>query len=277
VRYIFLGNSVTFGYNTLAEKSFTSLLESRLNLDLPAPRYQIANLAVPGYNVRQEYNKLKEFGESRFERLFVGFCFNDVTSRFDFDSQFGGQDVFESIPNRSAPWQIRVSLALKNRYALCYWGDRILGQLLSIGRKSHGSGRQEASLNLLNDVINGTDNDLCKKAWAKTLEELDLLRLYAEELDVPLTILIYPYRSMYPEIALGRNDSYPAAPLTWWADRHLIDYIDFIQVIREYAEETTRDPGEFFMDMNHFNSEGHRTVAETLYHYVNEEKKRFRD
>ncbi len=78
-RILVLGDSVTFGHGATFETTYPYLLEERLNAWRPDIGWQVWNLAVPGYNTRQELRHLEEVGP-RFhpDLVIVGFYPNDI-------------------------------------------------------------------------------------------------------------------------------------------------------------------------------------------------------
>jgi hypothetical protein len=79
-RIIVLGDSVTFGHGAVYETTYPFLLEERLKQWRPDVTWEVWNLAVPGYNTRQELTHLREIGP-RFQPdlVVVGFYPNDYT------------------------------------------------------------------------------------------------------------------------------------------------------------------------------------------------------
>jgi len=77
-RILVLGDSVTFGHGTLDETTYPYLLEQRLTEWRPEIDWQVWNLAVPGYNTRQELLLLEQVGR-RYDPdlVVVGFFPND--------------------------------------------------------------------------------------------------------------------------------------------------------------------------------------------------------
>lgn len=268
IRIAFIGNSVTFGYDTPLDQTFPILLKAFLNQNAIPPQYEIANLAVPGYDVPQELNKLKEYESCSFDHLLVGFCFNDVTSKFEFDPAFGGETVFERVPNQETPWQIRASLSLKNRYQLCYFGMKIIEVITSKISRRRGPARKGSIYTLGTDILTGKETEETRRAWEMTIAELDSLHFYAEDRNLPITLLIYPYKQMYTGVQNVQSANYPAKPLIDWVKSHNIAYLDFIQIFDKEAQATGGSPLDYFMDDNHPNRLGHRLIAESLFSYI---------
>ncbi len=72
-RIVFLGDSVVEGFQIAPEKRFTELLDNLLG-----EKYEILNLGVQGYNLRQEVEYLKIAGiDYQPDYVIFGICFND--------------------------------------------------------------------------------------------------------------------------------------------------------------------------------------------------------
>jgi hypothetical protein len=79
-RILVLGDSVTFGHGALYETSYPFLLEQRLREWRPDVKWEVWNLAVPGYNTAQELAQLQQVGDRyQPDLVIVGVFLNDFT------------------------------------------------------------------------------------------------------------------------------------------------------------------------------------------------------
>jgi GDSL-like Lipase/Acylhydrolase family len=77
-RVVVLGDSFTFGGKVPLEQTFSRTLERKFQR-LDARRYEVINLAVPGYNTEQEMLSLREAGLAyRPDLVVVNFVLNDA-------------------------------------------------------------------------------------------------------------------------------------------------------------------------------------------------------
>jgi lysophospholipase L1-like esterase len=77
-RVVVLGDSFTFGGKVPLEQTFSAGLERALGALDPSRRYEVVNLAVPGYNTEQEMLALKEAGLAYHPDLvIVNYVLND--------------------------------------------------------------------------------------------------------------------------------------------------------------------------------------------------------
>ncbi len=59
-RIVILGDSVAFGWGVDLEDTFAKKLEAKLNHSYPLRQYEVINFSVPGYNLVQKLESLKE-------------------------------------------------------------------------------------------------------------------------------------------------------------------------------------------------------------------------
>lgn len=78
-RVVGIGDSYMFGWGVRPGKDYLSVLEERLAHDLPGERWEVLNLAVPGYNTAMEVETLVARGLAYDpDVVVVGFCWNDI-------------------------------------------------------------------------------------------------------------------------------------------------------------------------------------------------------
>ena len=83
VRIVGIGDSGMFGWGVDQDQDYLSVLESRLNEAGDGRRYEVLNLAVPGYNTGQEVEMLRDRGLAFRPRIvIVGWCDNDFSAPF---------------------------------------------------------------------------------------------------------------------------------------------------------------------------------------------------
>jgi lysophospholipase L1-like esterase len=78
-RIVGLGDSVMFGWGVGDREDYLAVLEAKLEQEELAARFEVLNMAVPGYNGVMELATLKEKGlRYRPDLVIVGFCGNDM-------------------------------------------------------------------------------------------------------------------------------------------------------------------------------------------------------
>ncbi len=74
-----IGDSFGFGQGVRGAERFSNVLESRLNRERPAERYQFFNACVPGMNIKRIAKTMERYVEyfARVERVVYSFTLND--------------------------------------------------------------------------------------------------------------------------------------------------------------------------------------------------------
>ncbi len=83
VRIVGIGDSGMFGWSVAQDQDYLAVLETNLSRRAGGPRYEVLNMAVPGYNTFQEYELLRTRGlDLQPDIVVVGWCDNDVYPPF---------------------------------------------------------------------------------------------------------------------------------------------------------------------------------------------------
>jgi lysophospholipase L1-like esterase len=78
-RIVGIGDSYMFGWGVPTGKDYLSVLEARLPTVRPGERWEVLNMAVPGYNTAMEVETLVARGLAYApDVVVVGFCWNDI-------------------------------------------------------------------------------------------------------------------------------------------------------------------------------------------------------
>ena len=78
-RIVGIGDSYMFGWGVATGKDYLSVLEERLKEVRPGERWEVLNMAVPGYNTAMEVETLVARGLAYApDVVVVGFCWNDI-------------------------------------------------------------------------------------------------------------------------------------------------------------------------------------------------------
>ncbi len=78
-RIVGIGDSYMFGWGVATGKDYLSVLEERVAKERPAERWEVLNMAVPGYNTAMEVETLVARGLAYApDVVIVGFCWNDI-------------------------------------------------------------------------------------------------------------------------------------------------------------------------------------------------------
>ena len=183
-RIVVLGDSFTFAGKVPLDGTMPKRLEERLRDADPSRRYQVLNLAVPGYNTAQEAGALEEAGlRYQPDLVLVAFVLNDALP--------AGQLVPAAA--RLPEWLRR---PLKRSYLVQFLYDREK-RLRSLLKKGSFKGASEVQ-----DLAPGTE------AFGRVTAALDRMRRACAASGATLVVAIWPM--------FERLDTYP------FADRHAL-------------------------------------------------------
>src|SRR5262249_39736248 len=173
VRVVAVGDSVTFGLGVNDDDTFCVQTERLLRSRHAGLDLEVNNLAVPGYDTRQEVTLLGRHVESlRPDVVLVGFYSNDVPDSLEDNAS--GTTVAATAP---APGQ-----ALHMNAAPTSWWDlemRKSRAIYTIGRAlrrfTHSGEWGMARYNLELDILQGHDTEQLKTAWSRVEKQFDIL------------------------------------------------------------------------------------------------------
>jgi lysophospholipase L1-like esterase len=274
-----LGDSVTMGHGVTRDETFANQLETLINADSAMPNSQIINTGVQGYATHQE---LVTFRRSlKFKPDFVAVCFvmNDVTEPFLVDRRLGGDGIdYHGVEQFSTA-------------VIGYlWNETGLGRLAQV-IWAGGGDLQEAQREEIFNVhymAANADDERIQNAWHKALEDLDAIAALAEQEDIPLLLMVFPFTFQF----LNDDLQNPQDRLLDHASMQGVPVIDFTSIFEDliFGPENVEDvkraklnPGDiqekyraqidrYFLDSDHLTEEGHAVVARILLAHMTEAK-----
>ena len=271
IRHLFIGNSITFGYAVNYNRSFVSLVENNVGCRIPEQQYRAVNLAVSGYNLDNYLYRMNEFPDYEFDRIFVGFCFNDLIASMDYKPDLNVGFFREDVSIWENPLKILIRLYLYKSNAV-FFTSKFIGQIqLKIFASKDRLVRRKYS-KMMTDIYLGVESEVMKNAWDETISKMDKIYEYSQKRKIPLTLLIFPESVMHIEGADSSITNYPAAPLVTWADQMEIDHLDYIKIYRQYADSTHIAPETLNFDGVHPTPEGHELIARSIENYLFEKE-----
>ncbi len=246
-KILVLGDSVSWG-NGIDDTNalFASRLEVELNSQGRGIGYEVINSGVPGYSTFQELAYLRRYGLALDPDLIIlQFCLNDVVERYRALADHGGNRHFLGVDTRGAA---------RGLYGALLRGSRAFEAAARVVQARMRDREQYYVRNLLSDDLSPE----LEAAWKRVRSELDGLLDEARAAELPMLLLIAPFRFQLDRPGGLRQ---PQDRLVAWAQANGIAFIDVLS----YME--LMDPGAaapLFNDDSHFSVAGHAFVAELL-------------
>ncbi len=254
LRIVAIGDSLTFGWGVNDDETFCSRLERLISSRFSGQDFDLVNLAVGGYDTRQEVGLLRRH-VSRLQPdvVLVGFYSNDVPEMYDDKGATtdNGEParVFHLNPAPTS-WldaHIRKSRAL-------YLSGRVVKRVSQRGEW----GRSGFSMEL--DLLSGRDSVPLNKAWERVAAQLNELRSMAAANAFAVGIVMLPPREQV-------QGAYPSAHyqdrLRAIAERLGFFVIDPLPALS--ASGITPETLYIPYDRNHPSAAGHRVIAQAVF------------
>ena len=259
-RVVLIGDSVTFGWGVADEETFGARLEKLLHEQWSGADVDVVNVAVPGYDTRQEITLL----ERNVERLepdlvLVGFYSNDVPDGLEDDKTLsdGGTRVLAKNPQpgqimhvSSAPdpwWELQL-----RRSRAAYVAGRLVRRVSSRGEW----GMSRFSMEM--DVLNGRDSADLNRAWSGIEAQFARLRELSKGRFVAGVVALPCREQVMGEFPNARYQT----RIREIAERSGLLMIDPLPALIA----SHRKPADLFIayDRNHPSAAGHEIIARAL-------------
>ncbi len=250
---LFVGDSVTLGYNLPARASFAWWTARMLNERHPQLDVEALNGGTCGYDMSQERNWFEEVGLGLDPDLVVlQFCMNDVAGQFD-----------PTLPP-SREQHVEIVLAEPPND----WSG-IQRAIFDIRRRmKYGSDLREAARRIehftLEEVIGPEPPEHVQRALTYALEDIDRIRATAEKKRKPLLFVIFP---IFAQLDDPSDPGRPQQKLCSFAESKGMHYLDLLPVYRRAIAEGAT-PQELLRDETHPSRLGHRVAARAIVEYI---------
>jgi len=256
VRVVAVGDSVTFGFGVNDDDTFCTQAERLLRSQHTGLNLEIVNLAVPGYDTRQEVTLLGRYVDQlRPDVVLVGFYSNDVPDSLE-DAASGttiattpaeGQTLhMNAAPTSFWDIQMRKSRAI-------YTVGR------AFKRFTHKGEWGMARFNMELDILQGHDTPQLDKAWGRVQEQFDVLQRMASSHGFAVGIVVLPPKEqvvgLYPTANYQRR-------LGSLAASHGFFFVDPLPRMMTTSEK--KDSLYIPYDRNHPTAAGHRLIGQTI-------------
>lgn len=245
-RILLLGDSVAWGdgiedINAIFPQQLQEILSHT-----DAEEYEIINSAVLGYSTFQQRKYLELYGMSLDPQLIVlQFCLNDVVERYSSLAHYGGDNVFLGVDTRHS---------IQGAYGFLMHNSRLFE---GMARMAMGWSRDIQAYKMEKLASDHLSKEL-KEAWDITLSEIEGIRQQAASRNIPLMLVIAPYRFQLDD---PENLNQPQKVLWEYARTKNVEVIDLLPIF-SHVNRSSDIP--LFNDANHFSIAGHTLAAQTL-------------
>jgi lysophospholipase L1-like esterase len=247
VKILLLGDSVAWGNGIPdTKKCFPYLLEKRLNASGKPETFEVINSAVPGYSTFQELKYLKLFGlKLKPHMVILQFSLSDVFERYLVLAEHGGDNIFLGIDTRKA---------VRGVYGFFLHHSRAFEALV---RWLQSRSRRRAEYQVVKMARDHLSRELTE-AWEVTLGEIEQIRVICRKQNIPLLLVVPPYRFQLKDPANLRQ---PQDRLIRYAHAKRVPLIDLLP---PFVSIGTRTSIPLFHDASHFTEFGHKVAAKVL-------------
>jgi lysophospholipase L1-like esterase len=256
-RLLFLGDSVTFGLGLEYEDTFPALVAARLG-DAGGLPVEAVNAGVGGYSPWQQHLYLVEEG-IRYapDLVVVSFVLNDVTEKFDL-ARFGGAgegwQLARNASSQLGKWLER----LASRSSIVYF-VRELGARLRFGADVKEGARERETLDV-RALVETPERPDVVRAWEVTLGNLGEIVDFCAERELPLLLVVVPFRFQLEEEGGGA----PQAVVGAFARDRSVPILDLLPRFAAALAASGGSPDDYFMDDVHLGPAGSALVADAI-------------
>lgn len=262
-RILYLGDSVTFGFQLNSYKqTFPYLMENLLE-EKSEIEVETINGGVGGYSPWQEYIFLSTEGiKYEPDLIVVAFVLNDVSEKLGL-VKFGGA---------GEGWQLENAVSgefekVFEKSSIVYFARKI-GARIRFGDNVQ-QGAQEKETAMVKDVVFSPDRSDIQEAWETTLQNVRKIFDYAKTKNIPAILVVFPFTFQFDNI---HTLSSPQRILNEYASNIEVPVIDLLPILFKRMEEDGTRPSDLFLDEDHLTPVGSKIVAEILVGFVREEK-----
>jgi lysophospholipase L1-like esterase len=256
-RVVAIGDSVTFGFGVNDGDTFCAQTELLLRSKVPSLDLDVVNIAVPGYDTRQEVALLRR-SLARLEPnlVLVGLYSNDIPDSLEDGA--GGTTI--------ATARVDDGRVLQMNAAPTSWWDLQLRKsraIYTIGRALRRFARKGewgmSRFTMEIDILEGRDSAQLDAAWDRVDKQLGMLHEMAVEHGFSVGVVVLPPREqvvgLYPHARYQNRVRSMAEPLGFFV-------IDPLPALAASKEKKDR----LFVpyDRNHPSEAGHRVIAHVI-------------
>jgi lysophospholipase L1-like esterase len=256
-RIVAIGDSVTFGFGVNDGETFCAQAEALLRERMPGVDLDVVNIAVPGFDTRQEVVLLRRtVSQLEPNLVLVGLYSNDIPDALEDGT--GGTTVATPRAGANQPLQMNAAptswwdIQLRKSRAV-YTVGRALRRFAHQGEW----GMSRFSMEL--DILEGRNTPQLDEAWTRVSRQFDELRNLAVVHGFAVGVVVLPPREqvlgLYPHARYQDR----VRPMTESEGFFIIDPLPALT-----ASSERKDRLFVAYDRNHPSEKGHRLIAQAI-------------
>jgi lysophospholipase L1-like esterase len=260
-RVLYLGDSVTFGFG-LADHAETFPYRVAEVLREHGDAVETVNAGVDGYSPWQERLFLEREG-LRYDPdlVVVTFVLNDVTEKLSL-VRFGGSSEGFQLENSYLSAVDR----LMSHSAIVQTARRVGARARFGDDIREGAIRQQWVE--VRALVDRPDDPEIREAWTMTADNLRGLFAVADVHDVPVLLVLVPFRFQLDD---PEGSSVPQREALALASEAGVAAIDLLPILTTRMRERGETPDDYFLDADHLTALGSEIVARSIARRIVEE------
>jgi len=256
-RVVAIGDSVTFGFGVNDEDTFCTQAEHLLRSRLPGVDLDVVNIAVPGYDTRQEVTLLAR-NVSRLEPnlVLVGLYSNDIPDSLE--DRSGGTTV--ATPRSGNDQTLQMNAAPTSWWDIQLRKSRAVytvGRALRRFARKGEWGMSRFTMEI--DILEGRNTAQLDAAWERVAQQLGALRTMSLAHGFSVGVVVLPPREqvvgLYPHARYQDRIRSIAEPLGFFV-------IDPLPALA--SSRVKKDRLYVAYDRNHPSGAGHALIAQVI-------------
>lgn len=249
-RLLFIGDSITFGYELGASDAYGSRTAELLNVRRGSTTFHSFNGGISGYDTQQELDWLVNVGfRLRPDIVVLQFCLNDVTSQYHPTYRDRGEH-FPELQCIERPTST---------------SGIVRGMMALIRRLRYGDDEQTSAERIqkieLEELLKDTDHVKLKARWENVASAMTQIVRQCRETRVGVVVVCFPIEQ---QVLLPDAPTHPQAWLGKLMESLDVPFLDLLPVYRERCGTGPEAASRLFLDETHPTVLGNQIAAEAL-------------
>ncbi|MCA9254565.1 MAG: hypothetical protein KDA33_02960, partial [Phycisphaerales bacterium] len=252
-RILFLGDSITFGYDVPAEDGFVERIQAMLDRREDAPAFIAMNAGTISATPRQELDWLTHEGVDVGSDLVVlQICMNDITYMLHPSVLASGDHGVIAETNEHVYWSGLMRVAHD-------WARR----------RKYGDDLDQAAQMIATEnfdkLLDKSKAATTWEAWGRATGDWEAMVRFCRTRKIPIAFMIVPLRKQIQDRSVSIE---PQKRIQAFARQWDVPCLDLTPLLRSLHLDRGEPISELYSDYTHPSAPGHRVVAEALYSFL---------